>query len=38
MIYKASRQIFYLLHGFNSLCGKDLILPNFDIRNGVKKK
>jgi len=35
---KASLQIFNLFYGFNSLSDKDLILTNFDFRNGVKKK
>jgi len=32
---KASKQIYYLFYGFNSLPDKDLILSNFDFRNGV---
>jgi len=35
---KASQQIINLLYGFNSLCSKDLILSDFDFRNGVKTK
>lgn len=38
MKIKAEKQIVYLLHGFNSLLDKDLILTDFTFRKGLKKK
>jgi len=35
MTIKAEKQIYYLFYGFNSLWDKDLILTDFDFRNGV---